>query len=75
MSDEPLFSRLSGDQVTALKFAAHRQLARWANKPRLSEHQHGQRVALKGAVRVLQDQAFAQGCELRIPDAEGNVDG
>jgi hypothetical protein len=51
-------ARLSGEQVTALKFAAHRQLARWANKPRLSEHQHDQRLALKGAVRVLQDPVF-----------------
>ena len=74
MSGEPT-SRLSGEQVVALKFAAHRQLARWANKPRLSEHQHGQRLALKGAVRVLQDQAFAQGCELRVPGAEGDADG
>jgi hypothetical protein len=75
MSDEPLFSRLSGDQVTALKFAAHRQLARWSSKPRLSPHQHGQRSALKGAVRVLQDQAFAGGCELRVPGAEGDAGG
>jgi hypothetical protein len=75
MSDEPLFSRLSGDQVTALKFAAHRQPARWSSKPRLSPHQHGQCSALKGAVRVLQDQAFAHGCELRVPGTEGDADG
>jgi hypothetical protein len=74
VSDERM-SRLSGDQVLALKFAAHRQLARWSSKPKLSPHQHGQRSALKGAVRILQDQAFAGGCELRVPDAEGNVDG
>jgi hypothetical protein len=55
--------------VLALKFAAHRQLARWSNKLQLSPHQHAQRSALKGAVRVLQDQAFAGGCELRVPDA------
>jgi hypothetical protein len=67
--------RLSGDQVLALKLAAHRQLARWSDKPKLSPHQHGQRSALKGAVRILQDQAFAQGCELRAPDADGIVDG
>jgi hypothetical protein len=73
MSDE-LPSRLSGDEVVALKFAAHRQLARWSNKPKLSPRQHGQRAALKSAVRVLQDQAFAHGCELRVPDAQGDGD-
>jgi hypothetical protein len=60
--------RLSGEDVRALKFAAHRQLARLANKPTLSPHQHGQRNALKRAVRVLQDQAFAHGCELCAPN-------
>ena len=74
MSDE-LTPRLSGEQVQALKFAAHRQLARWANKPKLSPRQHRQRTALTSAVRLLQDQAFAHGCELRVPDAEGDVDG
>jgi hypothetical protein len=69
VSDEPTH-RLSGDQVQALKFAAHRQLARWSNKPKLSPHQHAQRVALKSALRVLQDPAFAHGCELRAPDAD-----
>jgi hypothetical protein len=67
-------ARLSGEQVTALKFAAHRQLVRWANKPRLSEHQHGQRLALKGAVRALQDPVFSHGCELRVPKAEDDRD-
>jgi hypothetical protein len=74
VSGEPT-RRLSREHVVALKFAAHRQLARWANKPRLSEHQHGQRLALKGAVRVLQGQAFAHGCELRVPAPEGDADG
>jgi hypothetical protein len=74
VSDE-LTSRLSGEQIQALKFAAHRQLARWSNKPKLSPRQHRQRAALKSAVRVLQDQALAHGCELRVPDAEGDVDG
>jgi hypothetical protein len=73
MSDE-LPSRLSGDEVLALKFAAHRQLARWANKPKLSPRQHRQRTALTSALRLLQNQAFAHGCELRVPDAEGDVD-
>jgi hypothetical protein len=75
MSDESPAPRLSSDQILALKFAAHRQLARWANKPKLSAHQHGQRSALKGAVQVLQDESFACGCELRIPDVEGEVGG
>jgi len=75
MSDQSPTLRLSGDQVLALKFAAHRQLARWANKPGLSSHQHAQRSALRHAVRVIQDQAFAAGCELRVPGEEGNVDG
>jgi hypothetical protein len=75
MSGEPLTSCLSGDQVVALKFAAHRQLARWSNKPRLTPRQQRQRAALKSAVGVLQAQAFAHGCELRVPDAEGDVDG
>jgi hypothetical protein len=64
MSDEPR-SRLNGEEVVALKFAANRQLARWANEPRLSEHQHAQRAALRRAARVLQDDAFTHGCELR----------
>jgi len=74
VSGEPT-ARLSGEHVTALKFAAHRQLARWVNKPRLSEHQHGQRLALKAAVRMLQDPVFAHGCELRVPDPEGDAGG
>jgi len=67
--------RLSGEQVSALKFAAHRQLARWSSKPKLSPHQRDQRSALRGAVRVLQDEALAGGCELRVPDADIDGDG
>ncbi|MGI9099036.1 MAG: hypothetical protein ACR2H2_11210 [Solirubrobacteraceae bacterium] len=69
-------SCLSGEEVMALKFAAHRQLARWANKRDLTAHQRGQRAALKSAVGVLQDHAFSQGCELCVPpDAKESVDG
>jgi hypothetical protein len=50
-------------------------MARWANKPKLSERQQGQRLALKCAVRVLQDEAFAHGCELRAPGVEAEGDG
>ena len=64
MSDEPR-PCLNGEEVVALKFAANRQLARWANKPRLSEHQQAQRAALRRVVRVLQGDAFTHGCELR----------
>jgi hypothetical protein len=56
--------RLSRDQVLALKFAAHRQLARWSSKRDLSPRQHTQRTALARAVRILQDKALAHGCEL-----------
>ncbi len=59
---------LTSEEIGALKFAAHRQLARWAKKPSLSPRQHAQRNALKRAVAVLQDQAFAEGCELRAPN-------
>ena len=71
MSDEPR-SRLNGEEVVALKFAANRQLARWANKSRLSEHQRSQRAALRRAVRVLQDDKLAHGCDLQAPDARGD---
>jgi hypothetical protein len=69
MSNAPA-GRLSGEEIRALKFAAHRQLARWAKKPSLSPRQHAERDALKRAVAVLQNQAFADGCELR-PASEG----
>jgi len=32
MTDRPPADRLSGDEIQALKFAAHRQRARWSNK-------------------------------------------
>jgi hypothetical protein len=57
--------RLSLDEVQALKFAAHRQLARWAKSRPLRPRQHEQRAALVRAVRVLDDKALAGGCELR----------
>jgi hypothetical protein len=69
MSAEPT-ARLSSDEVRALKFAAHRQLSRWESKPGLSAHQHAQRAALKRAVRVVQDKAFAHGCELRVRSSQ-----
>jgi hypothetical protein len=56
--------RLSRDQLLALKFAGHRQLARWAKSRPLRPRQQAKRKALVSAVRVLEDQAFAEGCEL-----------
>jgi hypothetical protein len=70
MSDE-VAARLSSEEVMALKFAAHRQLSRWAKRPRLSPHQHSQRAALRRAVHVLQDDKFAHGCDLQTTDARG----
>jgi hypothetical protein len=57
-------TRLSGEEVVALRFAAHRQLSRWA-RPGLSTHQHAQRAALRRAARVLRDKTLARGCDLR----------
>lgn len=60
--------RLARDEVMALKFAAHRQLARWAKARALSPQKHAQRTALVRAIRTLDDDAFANGCELRATD-------
>lgn len=64
MSEEPT-QHLSRDQLLALKFAAHRQLARWAKKRELQPRQHARRAALVSAVRILEDRMLAHGCELR----------
>jgi hypothetical protein len=71
MSDPAAATRLSGEEIVALRFAAHRQLARWAKKHRLSPSHQTRRNALKRAVRVLHDQALAHGCELHAPDSGG----
>jgi hypothetical protein len=73
MTDPPA-QRLSGDEVEALKFAAHRQLARWAHKGDLSRHQHTRRAALVRAARVLHNKAFAHGCEMHAAPTEENTD-
>jgi hypothetical protein len=67
---EQLTMRLSGEELAALKFAAHRQLARWAQKEQLSPRQHGQRTALGRAVHIIGNQTFVHGCELHIPIEE-----
>ena len=64
MSDAPTH-RLSGEEVQALKFAAHRQLARWAKNNQLRPRQREQRAALVRGVRVLEDPRFGDGAELR----------
>jgi hypothetical protein len=68
MSDPP--RRLSGDEIKALTFAARRQLTRWANRRELQPHEQAQRTTLIRAVRVLDDRAFAHGCELLRPTGE-----
>ena len=57
--------RLSRGEVAALKFAAHRQLARWAKRGHLRPRQREQRTALVRAVRTLEDPRFGDGVELR----------
>jgi hypothetical protein len=57
--------RLSREDVQALKFAAHRQLARWAKTNHLRPRQRQQRAALVRAVRVLEHPTLGDGCELR----------
>jgi hypothetical protein len=62
--------RLSREQVQALKFAAHRQLARWAKSRPLASRHRARRAALVHAVRILEDPALADGCELRAISSE-----
>jgi hypothetical protein len=71
MTDVAPIGQLSGEDVLALRFVVHRQLARWAKKPRLSPDQHARRNALKRAVGALHNPAFAHGCDLYPRDTEG----
>lgn len=73
MSDEPT-RRLASDELLALKLAAHRQLAPWVKSSRLRPRQCEERDALLRAVRVLEDVALADGCELR-PSGESEGEG
>lgn len=66
--------QLSGEEITALRFAAHRQLARWSSKPGLSPHQHAQRRALRRAAHMLRNDALADGCELHPLATEDHSD-
>jgi hypothetical protein len=67
VTDAPA-QRLSRDEVLALKYAAHRQLARWAKARPLNPRQRERRAALVTAVRTLEDPSFMRGCELRAAD-------
>ncbi|MEA2148222.1 MAG: hypothetical protein QOD69_52 [Solirubrobacteraceae bacterium] len=62
---------LTREEILALKYAAHRQLARWVTARPLHPRQRERRTALVTAVRTLEDPAFAHGCELRLPTGEG----
>jgi hypothetical protein len=73
MTEEPT-RRLLGVEISSLKFAARRQLARWSNKSLLSPNQQAQRNALTRAVHVLQADAFTRGCELRSSTDEPQAD-
>jgi hypothetical protein len=64
VSDAPA-PRLARAEITALTFAARRQLTRWARRTDLRPREHEQRAALIRAVRTLEDPALAGGCELR----------
>ena len=67
--------RLTSEQVAALRFAAHRQLARWSKRPNLSVHQRAQRSELRRAVEALKDGALVGGCELRPWTDDGEAAG
>jgi hypothetical protein len=64
--------RLSSEELGALKFAAHRQLSRWANRE-LRPRQQARRDALLSAVRVLADDTLRGGCQLQR--TRGDQDG
>jgi len=61
---EPDYPQLSREELLALKFAVHRQLSRWSSKPLVARKQ-AQRDALLAAVRSLDDDRLARGCQLR----------
>ena len=72
MSEKPT-RHLTSDELLAMKLAAHRQLAPWVKSSRLRPRQCEERDALLRALRVLEDVALADGCELR-PSGEGRAD-
>jgi hypothetical protein len=74
MTDRPMADRLTREEIQALRFAAHRQLARWSNRRDLQPHRRTQRAALARAVRILGCRAVSRGCELRPLPGNGNDD-
>jgi hypothetical protein len=58
---------LAADELMALRFAARRQLTRWADTTNLPARQRARRRALARAVRILEHKALADGCELHLP--------
>jgi hypothetical protein len=70
MTGDEQARRLSGNEIAALRFAARRQLSRWANRRELQAHAQTRRDALVRAVRALENPAYATGCELRAIDDE-----
>jgi hypothetical protein len=74
MSGTPV-RRLTGEQIAVLRFAAHRQLARWSKRTSLSAHQRAKRTELRRAVDILTDRAVIRGCELHACADEETTDG
>ena len=64
--------QLSSEELGALKFAAHRQLSRFANRE-LRPNQQARRDALLSAVRTLADDSLRDGC--RLQPIRGGQDG
>jgi hypothetical protein len=62
---------LSAAEVAAIVFAGKRQLTRWAAR-QLTPQEAERRTALIGAVRVLENGALRDGCELRSVPVEGS---
>ena len=63
---EPDDLRLSGEELRAVKLAAHRQLSKWARSSHpLKASTQTRRDALLAALRVLDDHRLDGGCQLR----------
>jgi hypothetical protein len=62
MTDQPDANhpQLNRDELLALKFAAHRQLSRWARSRPLGARTQARRDALLSAVRTLDDARIAR---------------
>lgn len=68
MTDDPAPTHfLSSDEMRVLKFVVRRQLSRWANKRNPTPEQRAQRAMLQQILHVLEDDAFAGGCDLHAP--------